>query len=338
MPCTQRKATTIKERINNIKETIPCIHNRLPRASIDYGWLIIRHSIWAGTCKSPLYANNWCIKQIELKINYFLCAAKLILSQFGGSRLKMLKKQLKAVKSGTQNYIDIPNEKLESIPSELLEVKDQIQNLYLSCNHIEAIDELGQLNYLKEIYQGLNKINSVPKLQNLTNLTHLNLSFNRIEEFPTGLTSCGNLKYLDLNGNRLKTIPPKINLFTDLRSFSIGDNLLINLPKEIGQMKKLEVLVIRNNSITSLPDEIGNLSKLMRLYAQQNQLEVLPSTITSCPLDKPGAVVRLTKNPLVPTLQKAYDIKGCKGIYDCYREGKFTKIMTECKKPTTSQK
>ena len=241
----------------------------------------------------------------------------------------MLKKQIKSVKLNQQNYIDIPYDKIDTLSSEILEVKSQLKHLYLSGNNLETVEEVGQLTNLRELYLSLNKLSSMPKMQGLTVLTHLNLSFNRLEVFPTGLTSCGNLRYLDLSGNRLKELSPKIGYLTALRSLYVSDNMFTEIPKEIGQLILLEILVIRNNEISLVPSELGKLTLLKRLYAQQNQIQFLPIEAASCSLDKSDSVVRLTKNPLTLTLQKTYDTKGVKGIFELYRSGKFSQIMSE---------
>lgn len=243
-----------------------------------------------------------------------------------------MKKQIKpAIGNPGKKDLNANFQKVSSIPDLIYELNGQLEELCLTGNKITKCDQVAHISSLKRLYLSNNKLCHVPQLQGLNQLTHLILSYNRLEVFPQGITSCGNLKHLDLSGNRMVEIPEKIRLMQSLKALYICNNLLESFQVAICEIQGMETLSIRSNDITMLPDELGQMKKLKRFYAQDNRLQYMPETIIQCPWEAPSAVVRLTKNPLVPTFQVAYDQRGIRGIFPLYRSGKFSIIKGEAK-------
>ncbi|KAI0784617.1 adenylate cyclase-like protein [Abortiporus biennis] len=106
---------------------------------------------------------------------------------------------------------------------------------------------------LEKLYLGENSLteDSLHPLIVLKCLKVLNLSFNDIQEIPSGfLKHLPNLEELYLSGNNLSTLPTEdIHRLTDLRVLFLNGNKLQTLPHELGKLKKLTILDVGSNML-----------------------------------------------------------------------------------------
>lgn len=115
--------------------------------------------------------------------------------------------------------------------------------------------------------------------ENLANLRELNLSGNRLTEFPIQVLDLNVLKYLYLGGNRIGEITKDIWKLQRLRVLSLGDNRLTEVPSTLGRLTSLQALVLCDNMLESLPSSIANLTNLKTLSLHKNRLRTLPTEI-----------------------------------------------------------
>ncbi|EFN70476.1 Leucine-rich repeat-containing protein 58 [Camponotus floridanus] len=132
--------------------------------------------------------------------------------------------------------------------------------------------------------------------ENLANLRELNLSGNRLTEFPNQVLDLALLRYLYLGGNRINEISKDIWKLQRLRILSMGDNRLTEVPSTLGQLKTLQALVLCDNMLESLPSSIANLTNLKTLSLHKNRLRTLPTEIIKL---KCLTELSLRDNPLV---------------------------------------
>lgn len=132
--------------------------------------------------------------------------------------------------------------------------------------------------------------------ENLANLRELNLSGNRLTEFPHQVLDLAVLRYLYLGGNRISEITKDIWKLQRLRVLSMGDNRLTEVPSTLGQLKILQALVLCDNMLESLPSSIANLTNLKTLSLHKNRLRTLPTEIITL---KCLTELSLRDNPLV---------------------------------------
>ncbi|KAL0134135.1 hypothetical protein PUN28_001173 [Cardiocondyla obscurior] len=132
--------------------------------------------------------------------------------------------------------------------------------------------------------------------ENLSNLRELNLSGNRLTEFPNQILDLPSLRYLYLGGNRINEIAKDIWKLHGLRVLSMGDNILTEVPSTLGQLKALQALVLCDNMLESLPSSIANLTSLKTLSLHKNRLRTLPTEIIKL---KCLTELSLRDNPLV---------------------------------------
>ncbi len=91
----------------------------------------------------------------------------------------------------------------------------------------------------------------------LPNLRRLNLSQNRLEEFPLTVSSVRNqallpqLRYLNLQSNNISCIPDQNTKLTDLEELIISKNRILNLPdKFLTNLTSLKILDGSRNELS----------------------------------------------------------------------------------------
>jgi len=117
-------------------------------------------------------------------------------------------------------YLDLEQNDIFSIPRSISRLSN-LQDLYLSDNHIQTIKPICQLYNLKKLDLSWNKISEIPdQISQLTNLNNLDLCHNEITDLET-LTELRNLKYLHVQYNDLTTVPNNLCHLTNLQYLSI---------------------------------------------------------------------------------------------------------------------
>lgn len=108
----------------------------------------------------------------------------------------------------------------------------------------------------------------------------LDLSKQKLKEFPVEIFSFENLEELDLSKNRIEWIPTGVVKLSHLRILNMSRNILTRIPAEVGQLVNLEKLILNQNEIVGLCPEISNLKKLKLLDLWGNLLDELPESIS----------------------------------------------------------
>ena len=145
------------------------------------------------------------------------------------------------------------------------------------------IKDLRNSNILKEldsVYFIKQNLKNIPiELYNLKNLNWLEISYNKIKEFPKEICYLENLEILSLRVNALKIIPKEIGNLMNLKLLDIGQNSLKSIPEEIYGLKNLKVLSLKNNLLKAISKEIGNLNYLTLLDISYNKIKEIPIEI-----------------------------------------------------------
>ncbi|XP_015119883.1 leucine-rich repeat-containing protein 58 [Diachasma alloeum] len=138
---------------------------------------------------------------------------------------------------------------------------------------------------------------SLPKtFDNVMNLRELNLSGNRLTDFPDQVLELAELKYLYLGGNMISEIRKEIWKMQKLQVLSMGGNRLTEVPSTVGRLTALQALILCDNMLESLPSTVANLKNLKSLLLHQNRLRTLPTEIITL---KGLTELSLRDNPLV---------------------------------------
>ncbi|KAM4593563.1 malignant fibrous histiocytoma-amplified sequence 1 isoform 3-T3 [Odontesthes bonariensis] len=142
-----------------------------------------------------------------------------------------------------------------------------------------------------------NKLKRVVGISKFTNLTELNLSRNKIIEFPQEMHKMHKLETLYMNQNKIRLIPEGIfPHLIKLKFLKLGTNRLAKLPSDISQCTSIHYLDLSKNCLQDI-QPLAGLPKLKVLLVERNQLRELPSQLfqkDSCEL----TVFKATGNPL----------------------------------------
>ena len=219
----------------------------------------------------------------------------------------------------TTRVLDLRNEAIKDIPSEIATLSDLNVFRLDGSSIIQLPPEIGQLHALEELeivspfhmatlpdtIDGLMNLKRLllptqylvlpASMMALTQLEVMNLagadtqhiSFAgfqqlkvlRVRAIPQGLEQLEQLEVLVLNNTRLTTLPPSIASLKNLRRLALNHSQITTLPPEIGQLTNLEELWLIHTPLTALPPEIGMLTTLKKLILTQTHLTTLPPEI-----------------------------------------------------------
>ncbi|TPX31526.1 hypothetical protein SmJEL517_g05172 [Synchytrium microbalum] len=129
-----------------------------------------------------------------------------------------IKQILEEARHESSNMLDLDEQGLKEIPSELWEIQT-----------------LGRLNLSH------NKITDLPEdIARLSKLELLTIFNNKLDSLPKSISSLPLLKIVTA------------------RHLVLRDNKLVSLPKEIGKLKEIRFLLLQGNRLTTLPKELAN--------------------------------------------------------------------------------
>ena len=191
----------------------------------------------------------------------------------------------------------------EGIPTNL---PSNLRTLALHNNQLtgKIPPEVGNLTSLQSLSLHNNQLSgAIPDLSGLTSLPQLDLSHNRLSEFPTKpdpnnqnsrvLALPPNVQALNLSHNQLnEVIPAAIGNPSTLHTLDLSHNQLNGaIPSELSSLSGLESLALHNNQLT------GNLTRLSDPNNPNSpQVSVLPPNLTTLYLHTnrlSGALTRL---------------------------------------------
>ena len=107
----------------------------------------------------------------------------------------------------------------------------------------------------------------------------LNLSREKLKNFPIEILKLKNLQKLDLFKNKLDSIPDNIHHLTYLQYLNIGKNNLNKFPTGVTKLENLKSLILNQNEINTIPDNIDKLYNLEYLDMWSNNLEYISDNI-----------------------------------------------------------
>lgn len=125
-------------------------------------------------------------------------------------------------------------------------------------------EEVQQMHYLRVLDVHGNNISAIPSY--LSELEELDVSFNSLKKFPSGLENLTKLKALDASYNRITELDPAIYEMKDLEELNMFQADLTELPIELTKLTKLRKLGWTGCHLETLPKEIANMKNLEELY------------------------------------------------------------------------
>lgn len=161
------------------------------------------------------------------------------------------------------NLLNISDTSLQHLPDELSNLTN-LQTLLLYGNHVKTIpDIISALQKLKVLDISRNKLECIPRgIADLSCLMTLNLSNNALMQFPS-LKNSGTLVVIDLSCNKLTEFPDICyEKNSHLAEINLKNNLIELIPHEIVLLASLKHLNLITNKIGKIPKCLANVSKL----------------------------------------------------------------------------
>ncbi|XP_028930737.1 PH domain leucine-rich repeat-containing protein phosphatase 2 [Ornithorhynchus anatinus] len=160
-------------------------------------------------------------------------------------------------------------------------VSQRISTVDLSCYSLEEVPEhlfysqdITYLN-LRHNFMQLERPGGLDCLHRFSQLKGLNLSHNRLGQFPVLLCEISTLLELNLSCNGLYELPAQIGNLLNLQTLCLDGNFLTTLPDELGNLQQLSSLGLSFNNFSQVPGVYEKLTTLDKLALAGNQLESL---------------------------------------------------------------
>uniref|UniRef100_A0ACB8FV21 Uncharacterized protein n=1 Tax=Sphaerodactylus townsendi TaxID=933632 RepID=A0ACB8FV21_9SAUR len=125
---------------------------------------------------------------------------------------------------------------------------DQLKSLDLSENKIESIpselhqlsEKISELSSLKELDVSHNELQELPEaLGEIKTLTTLIANDNCLRKLPKNFSSLRNLQRLDLSNNKLIALPSDLHFLQSLKDINFDGNALVRPPLEVCKAKQM---------------------------------------------------------------------------------------------------
>ncbi|KAL1007256.1 hypothetical protein UPYG_G00084160 [Umbra pygmaea] len=166
-------------------------------------------------------------------------------------------RQASKVVSQTNSLVDLSCYSLEEVPAYLFYSQD-ITHLNLRHNFMSLHGSGGLLN-----------------LPRFSQLKTLNISHNRLGEFPECVCEILTLTELSFSCNGLKAVPTQIGNLQSLQTLCLDGNCLSSLPEEMGSLVQLSSLGLSFNDFPRIPSVLDRLSGVDKLAMAGNHVETL---------------------------------------------------------------
>ncbi|ETN64170.1 leucine-rich repeat-containing protein 28 [Anopheles darlingi] len=168
------------------------------------------------------------------------------------------------MENGFRSILHLSYRDYRSVPEELRECSDAIDEIYLKENLIRFLPDWFCVD--------------------MAHLRFLCLAGNVIDTLPSAIGQLECLETLDLSGNSLQHLPHTLGELGRLVKLLLNGNLLLQLPAELGHLKKLEVLEARKNRLTTIPIQLAHCTALQDLLLDDNPgLVSIPTRLFSLP-------------------------------------------------------
>ncbi|CAF1040330.1 unnamed protein product [Brachionus calyciflorus] len=165
--------------------------------------------------------------------------------------------------------------KLYKIPPEVFTVTQFLRNLDLSNNRLNIITSNLFINakILKNLNLSNNRIESIStEIGYCLKLESLDLSHNILTCLPKGIEQLKNLKKINLSNNQLDTIPSELGHLAQLDFIDLSQNKIEKIDDNVQNLNCIE-LNLNENRIRFISDKIAKCSRLKVTRLEKNALE-----------------------------------------------------------------
>ncbi|KAG1474319.1 hypothetical protein G6F56_000424 [Rhizopus delemar] len=174
--------------------------------------------------------------------------------------------------------LHVANNEYEKLPGSIHE-RSSLQHLNISGNQLKSLEQskLDRLTKLSTLNLINNKLSDLPSSfgKCFEQLTSLYISNNEFVTFPSVVCNITSLLRLDISFNKIREFPPEISQLTHLNAlFAIASHIKGALPQSFMKLTELQELDIRQNFITDL-EVVSHLPKLEILSVDYNSSSII---------------------------------------------------------------
>ncbi|XP_066438656.1 PH domain leucine-rich repeat-containing protein phosphatase 2 [Eleutherodactylus coqui] len=194
-------------------------------------------------------------------------------------------RQASKVVSQRLSTVDLSCQSLEEIPEHLFYCQD-ITNLNLRHNFLQqhsaaGVTSLCRFSQLKVLNLSQNKLGDFPlQLCEIATLTELNVSCNGLTHLPPQVAHMLSLQTLNLDGNSLMTLPEELGCLQQLSCLGLSFNDLSNIPPVFEKLCSVDKLCLAGNRVESLSlQAFSNMAHLKSIDLRMNHLTQVISTL-----------------------------------------------------------
>ncbi|XP_021092171.1 leucine-rich repeat serine/threonine-protein kinase 2 [Heterocephalus glaber] len=266
-----------------------------------------------------------CLTHLDLHSNKFTSFPSYLLKMNCISNLDASRNNIgpsivldASVRCPTLKQLNLSYNQLSSVPENLPDVVEKLEQLILEGNKISGIYSPLSLKELKILNLSKNHISSLPenfleacprvesfsaRMNSLaampflpSSITSLKLSQNKFTRIPDAILNLPHLRSLDMSSNDIEYLPSPANWKSlNLREllFSYNQISILDLSEKACTWSRVEKLHLSHNKLKEIPPEIGCLENLTSLDVSYNmELRSFPnemgklSKIWDLPLDE----------------------------------------------------
>lgn len=178
--------------------------------------------------------------------------------------------------------IDLSGAGLTTLPKGLYWLK-KLEKLNLSNNELTSLNDIDRFRHLKTLDVSHNKLDQFPDaLTSITTLSELRAEGNTLTDLPKYMNKLTALRILDLKNNHFETIPDAFFNISCLQEADLSNNSLHELSEKIQFLVNLTTLKLNDNNLSSLPDSIAQASSLTTLELIDNNFVEVPESLGDC--------------------------------------------------------
>lgn len=204
---------------------------------------------------------------------------------------------------------------------------ENYQNIVDFVNSLSENDYFDFITNLRNEPDGECKVATFSKyrdseygISSCTMLVKINVSSNFIETLPATFVNLVNLKNLDISKNRLVEFPNVLLRMTSIESLNLEDNVNItSIPADIGRMVGLKTLNLSNTGITKLPFSITTLPNIESIILTGVRLENNDPIVNRFLMNLAARAVRARRVNWADDSQNVHDSALQKSAINCIK-------------------
>lgn len=186
-----------------------------------------------------------------------------------------------------------------------------LTELTITCCNLDEINKhLFMIKDLKKINLSNNHLYGLPKFEDSDVVTtvELDLSRNRLVEFPESLKKFSKLKKLNMKGNNIKKFKCGFPDENVLEEIILSYNRIKRVPKAILKLAKIKTLDFKHNQLEKIPPELFIIDSLEKLDLSFNKLKDIEEPLTWLVRNVFKAVsLKVLKNEALKELDISYN-------------------------------